>query len=152
MSGTPSRANGACSKVRQTVCMCRLPGVCHTDTMWKGERQAVPHELAEGFIVGEFPVVFLCEGMINILQTPLLRQLGRGLLLYRLLRRIKTIRTARQQTTRGGAARGRFGALPWSSLPDCCLGPHHLFSSSWFSSPSFLYASSFSSSLLTHSH
>lgn len=45
----------------------------------------VPHELAEGFVVGEFPVVLLCKGMINVLQTPILGQLGRTLLLYWLL-------------------------------------------------------------------
>lgn len=52
----------------------------------KETRESVPHKLAEGFIVGEFPVILLREGMINILQTPLLRQLSRGLLLNRLLR------------------------------------------------------------------
>lgn len=36
----------------------------------------LPHELAEGFIVGELPVVLLGEGMIHILQTPVLGQLG----------------------------------------------------------------------------
>lgn len=35
--------------------------------------------------------------------------------------------------------------------PGCCHGPRRLFSSSWFSSPSFLYASSSSSSLRSHS-
>ena len=62
-----------------------LPAV-HINTTCKKD-SSVPHELAEGFIVREFPVVLLREGMINILQAPLLRQLGRGLLLYRLLRR-----------------------------------------------------------------
>lgn len=36
----------------------------------------LPHELAEGFVVGEFPVVLLREGVIDIFQAPLLGQLG----------------------------------------------------------------------------
>lgn len=43
-----------------------------------------------------------------------------------------------------------WGALPLSFPPDCCLDPRLLFSSSWFSSLSFLYVSSFSSSLRSH--
>lgn len=130
--------------------MWRLPAV-HINTTWKRERKTVPHELAEGFIVGEFPVVLLCEGMINILQTPLLRQLGRGLLLYRLLRRNRQLEQRDNRSHKGGPATEDLGALPLLFLPDCCLGPHRLFSSSWFSSPSFLYVSSFSSSLQIHS-
>lgn len=46
----------------------------------ENREQAVPHELAEGFVVGELPVVLLCEDVIDILQAPLPRQLRRGLL------------------------------------------------------------------------
>ena len=70
--------------LNQLVCMYMFSCPCQHDV--KTRDDTAPHELAEGFVVGEFPVVLLCEGMINILQTPLLRQLGRRLLLYRLLR------------------------------------------------------------------
>lgn len=142
-----------------------LPAV-HINTTCKKD-SSVPHELAEGFIVCEFPVVLLREGMINILQAPLLRQLGRGLLLYRLLRRQSEQRDNRSSkgwtdweirlfldyvtTHNHHKATLDLGALPLSFPPDYYLGPRRLFSSSWFSSLSFLYVSSFSSSLRSHS-
>lgn len=65
--------------------------------------ETLPHELAEGFVVGELPVVLLCEGMINILQAPVLGQLGRALLLHRLLK------TNQSSEPRAGAELGHCG-------------------------------------------
>ena len=48
----------------------------HTDRLT--DRQ-VPEELAEGLVVGEGAVVLLGEGVLDILQTPLLHQLTRQL-------------------------------------------------------------------------
>ena len=119
----------------------------------KLNRIFLPHELAEGFVVGEFPVVFLCEGMINILQTPLLCQLGRVLLLHWLLGRTHQSNEKRPDTNKDRRTVDVFDqrSLPWLFPPDCCPAPRHLFSSSWFSSPSFLYVSSFSFSHQIHS-
>lgn len=36
----------------------------------------LPDELAEGLVVGQRPVVFLSEDVVNILHAPVIKQLG----------------------------------------------------------------------------
>lgn len=89
--------------------------------------------------------------MINIFQAPLLGQLRRGLLLYWLLIRKQAIRKQQAEDIRRKMLVEIQALLPLWFLPGYCLGHHHLFSSFWFSSPSFLYVSFSSSSPQTHS-
>lgn len=71
----------------------------------------LPHKLAEGFVVGKFPVVLLCEGVVNIFQAPLLGQLGWGLLLYWLLKRYPAIRKQYNRRHQICPASGNPGSL-----------------------------------------